>query len=99
MKNLTVSLCLLATVFTSNFCKADCIEDNWIFLGDRVTQIGDCTEGEPLALDRKGMDYPMMEHNPYVVEYWRGSYVRKITNQSTYLHLVVDKCSHKDHVI
>lgn len=88
MKNLMVLLCLVGTS-----AHANCIEDRWISLNEKVVQVGDCTAGVPLSLKRMEKYYPLMSDNPYRVGYWQGSYVKPLTLQVEYLHVITDRCS------
>jgi len=61
-------------------------------LNEEVKSIGKCQKNEPLSLEWTTQYYPQLSSHSIRVRYWKGSYQRNISIETTYLRELVDEC-------
>jgi hypothetical protein len=70
-----------------------CISDTSEIVSEVVTSKGTCAAKDALELAEKYHSYPLLREEGYLVEYWKGSFVRQVTSNLTVHHTIVNLCT------
>ena len=70
----------------------NCVNEYITILSKNAHPMGKCQRSEALSLDWTTQYYPQLSSHSIRVRYWRGSYKRNFSIETTYLRELVDDC-------